>query len=343
MDHAEDGDDDDVFVYMGGDQVVPVDVTHVRVYKSVKKLTRYAFSKCRNLVSIEMHDGVEIIQEGAFEHCTSLRRITLPGVRVIGHAAFWNCTALEDVEFGDNLEKIGASSFEGCISLRIIKIPKVRIIEDWAFYGCKQLTDVELLSEELERIEERAFYCRSLRRIAMPLKANLLRNQVFYECKDLSTVDLIGGIHKTISSLLLESWRNNMNDQIGHINRILSNTPTDEKNAAIRRWMGVVLERIGYYKREHYALLKNNTTQLELALWKVNLHEKKEVAEEKQPAKKAKLNEELKDASTNQEANIDIHADKQQARVTCGANIIIPHVLSFLNDDDVFPLLNQNA
>ena len=135
-----------------------------------------------------------------------------------------------------------------------------------------------------------------------------------------------------------------MNDQIGHINRILSNTPTDEKNAAIRRWMGVVLERIGHFKREHYALLKNNTTQLELALWKVNLHEKKDVAEEKHPPKKAKLNEECrKDASTKGEAKIVIHADRQQARVTCGANIIIPHVLSFLNDDDEFPLLNQNA
>jgi hypothetical protein len=41
--------------------------------------------------------------------------------------------------------------------------------------------------------------------------------------------------------------------------------------------------------------------------------------------------------------NVDA-ADRQQARVTCGANIIIPYVLSFLNnDDDIFPLLNQNA
>ena len=45
------------------------------------------------------------------------------------------------------------------------------------------------------------------------------------------------------------------------------------------------------------------------------------VEEEKQPAKKVKLNEECwKDASAEEEANIDIHADRQQARVTCGAN-----------------------
>ena len=47
----------------------------------------------------------------------------------------------------------------------------------------------------------------------------------------------------------------------------------------------------------------------------------REEEEEKQPAKKVKLNEETwKDASTKEEANIDIYADRQQARVTCGAN-----------------------
>ena len=60
-DHADDGDDnDDVFIYMGGDQRVPQHVTHVRVHKSVKIISREAFQNCRS-VSIEMHDGVEII------------------------------------------------------------------------------------------------------------------------------------------------------------------------------------------------------------------------------------------------------------------------------------------
>jgi hypothetical protein len=62
MDHAEDGDDDEVFVYMGGDQAVPRDVTHVRIHKSVKIITRRAFMNCRKLVSIEMHDGVELLK-----------------------------------------------------------------------------------------------------------------------------------------------------------------------------------------------------------------------------------------------------------------------------------------
>ena len=38
MDHADDAEDDDVFIYMGGDQEVPEDVTHARVHKPSKLL-----------------------------------------------------------------------------------------------------------------------------------------------------------------------------------------------------------------------------------------------------------------------------------------------------------------
>ena len=97
MDHA------DVFVYMGGE--VPDDVPHVRVHKSVKiTITQYAFR--HSLVSIEMHDGVEIIKNDAFYGCLALRRIKLSSVSVIEENAFYECWALEDVEFGDKLEII---------------------------------------------------------------------------------------------------------------------------------------------------------------------------------------------------------------------------------------------
>src|SRR5210317_167753 len=86
------------FVYMGGHQRVPRDVTHVRVHESVKIINRRAFYYCQNLVSIEMHDGVEIIEEEAFNGCYS-RGIKLPGVRVIEEFAFCNCDDLESVEF----------------------------------------------------------------------------------------------------------------------------------------------------------------------------------------------------------------------------------------------------
>ena len=314
MDHADDdGDNDDVFIYMGGNQRVPLDVTHVRVHKSVKIITGWAFRDCIQLVSIEMHDGVEIIGIMAFHRCISLRGIKLPGVRIIeSWGAFSSCTALVEVEFGDKLESIGDNAFASCTSLRTIKIPKVREIGHGAFVGCVELTEADL-SADLHTIVERAFSsCPRLRRITMPLKDNLLGEAVFNHCDALSQVDLVGGIHKTVSSLLLKSWRNDMNNEIDRINRDLPNTPTSEKTVVIQQWIIRVIRRIEYYKSEHYALLKNNMSHLELALWGANL------------------------------PNVDTTASRDEARVTCGANIIIPHVLSFLNDNDAFPLVDYH-
>ncbi len=315
-DHADDGDNDDVFVYIGGNQEVPRDVTHVRVHKSVKIITREAFRNCRNLVSIELHDGVEIIEHSAFLACTSLRRIKLPGVRVIGNDAFDDCTALEDVEFGDKLEIIGGNAFAGT-AVRSVKLSKLRVIGGSAFEDCLQLTEVKL-SEDLERIGEGAFYfCPRLRRISsMPLKDDMFVNDVFYQCEDLSQVDLVGVIHKTISSLLLESWRNEMNDEIERINQWLPNTHRYRKDSAIQEWMERVIRRIEYYKAEHCALLKESMTLLELALWK------------------AKLDDNVDDCGAAQEGVRVTRGQRKRARkdscITSGASIVIKNVLPFL-------------
>ena len=209
------------FVYMGGDQEVPEDVTHAIFDRSVDTIRAKAFHFCTHLLSIVMHDGVKLIEEDAFSYCESLRRgIKLSGVRVIGEGAFFHCEALANVEFGDKLDRIGRCAFAGT-ALRNIKIPKVRIIGQGAFCACEQLTDAEL-SGDLETIDVCAFQrCPRLRRIAMPLKDNALGDYVFDDCVALSTVDVVGGIHKTISSLPLDRWRKDMNHEIGRINQVL--------------------------------------------------------------------------------------------------------------------------
>ena len=93
----------------------------------------------------------------------------------------------------------------------------------------------------------------------------------FYDCDELETVDLVGGIHKTISYLSLQSWRNEINQEINNINQILPTTPADDKTEVIQEWVQLVLRRIRYYKAEHHNLLKVAVTILELALWKANL------------------------------------------------------------------------
>jgi hypothetical protein len=273
-----------------------------------------AFSGRRHLLSIQTHDGLEDIEDAAFQHCYSLRSIQLTGVKTISDGAFNDCSQLEDVVF-DKLEYIGNWAFAHT-ALRTIKLPKVTVIEDRAFYNCQQLTDAQL-SEDLEVIYRRAFQdCPSLRHIRIPLKNGIFDGNVFNDCFDLSQVDLVGGIHKTVSSLLLESWKNDMNHEIECINQWLPSLPAHEKTATIRQWMERVLERIEHYKAEHCVLLKESMTLLELALWK------------------AKLDDNVDDYGASREGGRITRGQRKRARkdscITSGASIVIKNVLPFL-------------
>jgi hypothetical protein len=274
-------------------------------------------------VSVETHDGIEIIGKQAFDECGCLSGIKLPGVKIVESNEFWNCRALTDVEFGDKLETIVEGAFYNCRSLQKIKMPSVRTIGCMAFSCCEQLTDVELPA--IERMEKEAFFnCTRLQRIAIPLKDNMFpldtyhqRYTQFDDCVDLTTVDLVGveGIHKTISSLLLESWRDEMNQEIDRINQDLPNTHVDEKTAVIQEWIESVIDRMEHYKAVHNRLLKEDMTLLELALWKAKLDESESDALDGKAAKNAK---------------IDVESMRKERRITSGASIVIKNVLPFL-------------
>ena len=245
----------------------------------------------------------------------------MPGVIEIEQYAFYSCTALTDVEFGKKLEIIGRSAFCDCRSLRSVKMPSVRMIEQHAFGYCKQLTDMEL--PVVERIGVGAFHCcPRLQRIAIPLKDSMFpldafdqRCTQFDTCGNLSTVDLVGGIHNTISSFLLESWRDEMDQEIGRINRVLPYTPR-EKADTIRQWIVSVINRMEHYKSQHNQLLKENMTQVELAVWKAKLDEKEE--DNSNVMVQAK------------KARIDVESARKERRITSGASIVIKNVLPFL-------------
>jgi len=315
---------DNIFVYMGGEQEVPDDVTHVIIDRSVKIILRAAFARRRRLVSVNMHDEVGKIEEDAFCGCISLRKIKLIGVREVEKAAFFSCRNLKDVEFGDKLERIRDYAFNCCISLQKIQMPSVRTIGDGTFANCAQLTDVEFGCnlESIQRYDLGS--CPNLRRIVIPLKDGIFpldptqrRFAQFDYCNNLTTVDLVGGIHKTISSLHLDSWKSQMNQQINRVNLTLPTVPAGSKTTFIQDWIVSTHRRFNHCKKEHYKLLKEATTLLELALWKSIIEVNANSSIEVNPKKKAK---------------IDDMASRTKQRIASGAamSIVIKNVFPFL-------------
>jgi hypothetical protein len=311
--------DDDSFVYTGGEQEVPDDVRRVRIAENIDTIPARTFYNCRQLIEVECHNKLKKVEEIAFYNCPRLRRVTkMTGLIEIEENAFSGCNALSELEF-DKLEIIGNYAFFCCESLRSINMPSIRRVGRSAFNGCDALTDA-VFGKDLERIEEYAFYnSRALRSIAIPLKDNLIiANNAFIVCFNLSRIDALdGGIHKTISSLHLESWRNEIKDEIDSINQTLPNTGATEKTQAIKQWITRVLSRMEHYKSEHQILLKEAMAILELALWKAKLLN--EAGE-----KKCNVDEVTK------KAKIDDKDARKEHRVTCGASIVIKNVIPFL-------------
>ena len=308
------GGGDDIFVYTGGEQRVPRDVKRVRIAENVDTIAADTFANCRQLIEVEGHDRLRKIELRAFYCCYSLRRATkMQGLIEIDDYAFYKCFALSQLDF-DKLEIIGYSAFDDCKSLRSINLPSVRRIGEYAFSYCGALTDATF-GPDLERIETYAIYnCIALRHIAIPLACGLIvEDEAFHVCQNLSRIDTLdGGIHKTISSLHLESWRDEMQDEIDRINQTLPNIPVNEKTTAIQEWITRVLDRMEHYKSEHQVILKEATTLLELALWKANLHD---------------------DAAAQGGVRVT-RGQRKRARkdrcITSGASIVIKNVLPFL-------------
>ena len=323
MNHAEDDNfDGDIFIYRGGR--APQHISHARIDKSVDEIEDWAFDGCRNLVQVDTHDGIRKIGAYSFNRCTSLRQINLKSVVEFDWYAFGYCFDLESVEFGDRLETIGFSAFSGCSSLKHLKLPSIISIGGCAFYDCESLTDIEL-SDRLQRIGSGAFWTRfrscDLTHIAVPLKRNLFefndtfeRYNQFDGCDQLTTVDLVGGTHRTVAALHMESWRTKMIAEINRINQVLPNTYAARKGGAIRQWMNSVMDKLDHYKAEHSRYVKEGITLLELALWKAKLGESEEYYGEGK-TKKAKINAE---------------SARKDKRMTCGAEIVIKNVLPYL-------------
>ena len=169
------------------------------------------------------HDGIEKIEERAFQDCPSLRRVTMPGVKVLEKHTFYRCYALTYIECG-KLQIIGDKAFVGCRLLSSTDLRSTKIVGKYAFGACINLINAKF-GKELESIGVGAFYnCRSLERITLPLKDGMIiDDSIFQRCEKLNHVNLVGGLHNTFAALLLDGWRNDMNEEIDAINQVLPN------------------------------------------------------------------------------------------------------------------------
>jgi hypothetical protein len=121
MVHEAANDNDEIFVYSGGE--VPQDVTHVRIHQSLHDIPDRSFLGRTKLITVTFHDGLHSIGDFTFGDCTSLQKLKIPPGTAIGNYAFAGCINLTDVELGEGVDMIGTMAFYRCTSLININFP----------------------------------------------------------------------------------------------------------------------------------------------------------------------------------------------------------------------------
>ena len=136
----------EILKYTGGSTSVQVPETIGG--KSVKSIGAGAFGRNSDLESVSIPQSVTALQYGAFDSCSSLKKV--------------------DFASGSQLQSVADYAFNSCGSLTDINLPgSVETIGDHGFYWCESLADIDL-GDNLTEIGDYAFSFGGLTEVNIP-------------------------------------------------------------------------------------------------------------------------------------------------------------------------------
>ena len=135
-------------------------IKHITLGKDVKKIGKRAFETNRNLETVNLPDGLELIGESAFYTCDNLTSdIIIPdSVTTIDEYAFQCCRKIKSVRIGTGLTALPQGAFNCCSSLGRVVIPSnIKTVGEIAFSGCDSLKSVCFEDGGVETVADSAF------------------------------------------------------------------------------------------------------------------------------------------------------------------------------------------
>ena len=151
-----------------------------------------AFGGCTNLVQATIGRGIESLDQGDFNDCTSLERIVFkkPSALVKINGGFARCTNLTEVEIPDGVVSLDNSTFQYCTKLAHVTLPDtLRLIGYATFWGCAGLKTIDIPSG-VTNIADSAFTYSGLVEAVLPEGLQSIGSSAFSSCKALRSVTI---------------------------------------------------------------------------------------------------------------------------------------------------------
>lgn len=185
-------------------------IISIKINKGVTSIAPYAFSRCRNLQSVQLPSTLVEIHDKAFSQ-SGIRAITIGSLKRFGSSVFDRCEELRSVTFGDTVKSFGRGCFNMCVNLEHIVLPKY--VHHMGFYSfvvhCDKLPvtdDIRYADTYLAKaavkdkkhyvvrkgtkwIEEFAFSdCEQMQTITLPASVIEIGTNAFRNCVSLQSV-----------------------------------------------------------------------------------------------------------------------------------------------------------
>ena len=132
--------------------------------KNLKNIKDYSFQGCSKLDNVVLPNGLESIgcsdlySSNSFAYCSNLKTIQFPpSLKYIGTFAFESCSSLEEISL-PGLDRIDQCAFIRCSSLKEVRIPStLQNIGNEAFGACSNLADIYTYTVEPISIGQNTF------------------------------------------------------------------------------------------------------------------------------------------------------------------------------------------
>ena len=141
-----------------------------------------AFSFCTNLSSdVVLPSGFTSIGMVAFNHCSSIKSVSLPSTTLLSDMSFLDCSGITELTLAEGITSIPSSAFSGCISLKAVTLPK-----------------------SLINLGNNAFYSTSITKVTIPENVSYIGEAPFQECNSLTslTVDSNNPYYKSADNIV---------------------------------------------------------------------------------------------------------------------------------------------